>query len=145
MSAQIKESEYWQQLKRGLDGFDVHMSRIENAAGSGISDVSACHRGVEVWLELKVSHGNKLSFRNTQRIWISKRSAVGGNVLLIINMAGETVIYKAMDVVHLPHKNAPDNRSFTVDLSDMPPPAAKFKKPIPWEEVLSTIFFTIWK
>ncbi len=139
MIAQVKESYFWQQIKTGLESADTHLSRIENSAGTGISDVSACHKGVEVWIELKIFHGNQLSFRNSQRTWIARRAAVGGIVWVVARKDDEIHIYDAELTINCKHTPRGD-KAFTINKSDLPVPSFSCKKPFKWEAIKLTLF-----
>jgi hypothetical protein len=131
----MKESAFWQQTKAGLDGPDVHLSRIENTAGTGISDVNMCCNGVEIFIELKMFHGTKLHFRMSQRSWIVRHLNCGGRVFVMARMGDVLYLYNAqvcMDAEHTPHA---DRKSFTVDIKALPPPLYVCKKPFKWREV----------
>ncbi len=141
MSTDVKESYFWQQVKAGLEDIRTHLSRIENTAGTGISDVSACNKGREVWLELKVFHGNNIHFRSSQRIWITRRVAVGGKVLVLARKDDELLLYEARHVLAAPFtSHGEDRKSFHVKYADMPYPNYSCKKPFRWEEVRNAIF-----
>ena len=55
----MTESELWKMLKPGFDGLGVAM-RLENTAGASVPDVLLVSEGVFVFVELKISHGNKI-------------------------------------------------------------------------------------
>lgn len=72
----------------------LHITRIENAVGSGTPDVEGCFNGVQFWWELKVGSvdkkGNvKVSFRPTQIPWLKRRCLVGGKAFAIIKIGRE--------------------------------------------------------
>ena len=137
----IKESALWQQVKNGLEDEQTHLSRIENTAGTGISDVSACSHGVEVWLELKVFHGNDLHFRNSQRAWIKRRLEVGGRVFVIARKEGAMFMYAAGDVLTAPFiQHPPERKSFHVKSQDLPRALYACDKPFKWQELREKLF-----
>lgn len=137
----IKESALWQQVKNGLEDVDTHLSRIENVAGTGISDVNACSHGVETWLELKMFHGNDLHFRNSQRAWISRRLAVGGRVFIVARQDDVLRVYSAAKVLVAPFtQHSPEKKSFHVKWADLPIPLYIGKKPFNWSGVRRIIF-----
>lgn len=124
-----------------MESSDVHLSRVENTAGSGISDVTACHAGVEVWIELKVMHGNNLHFRNSQRSWIVRRTDVGGRVLVIVRWDDCLVIWKGRDAVLAPSTSITGKKAFYVKQSDLPVPLYACNKPFNWKEIKQAIFY----
>lgn len=137
----IKESALWQQVKNGLEDVDTHLCRLENSAGSGVPDVNACSHGVEVWLELKMFHGNDLHFRNSQRAWISRRLAVGGRVFIVARKDDQLLIYRAASMLAAPFtQHPPEKKSFHVKWADLPIPLFLCKKPFKWADVRRTIF-----
>ena len=141
MGVNVKESYFWQQVKAGLEDAETHLSRIENTAGTGISDVSACRAGVETWIELKVFHGNGVHFRTSQRIWITRRLAAGGRVVVLARKDDQLLLYRAAEVLAAPcTAHGADKKSFHVRLDDMPQPLFSCCKPFQWGEVRSRIF-----
>jgi hypothetical protein len=141
MKSQVLETYFWQQVKGGLESLDTHLSRVENTAGTGISDVTACHQGIEVWLELKIVHSKRLYFKNSQRIWIAKRTAVGGNVKVVARKDSELFVWDARPVVlDCPHTPSTDNKAFSIKEDDMPAPLYHCRQPFNWREIKATIF-----
>lgn len=140
----VLESYFWSQIKTGLESEFTHLSRIENTAGSGVADVTACHSSVDVWLELKIFHKNKLQFRNSQGIWIRKRSRVGGRIFVLARRdhlsSAQMLLYKAIDVVEAPSKPLPEKKSFLVDWDDLPDPIYYCDKPFKWTAIHEHIF-----
>ena len=137
----IKESALWQQVKNGLEDEHTHLSRVENTAGTGISDVTACSHGVEVWLELKVFHGNDLHFRNSQRAWIKRRLEVGGRVFVIARDGEMLYAWAAGDVLAAPFtQHPPECKSFHVKAVDLPAPLYSCRKPFNWRELREKLF-----
>jgi Holliday junction resolvase len=78
----VKESELWQKLKRGF-GDGVHLTRIENTAGTGVSDVLAVSAGKYIMIELKVAHAHWIEFRPAQIAWIAQHVTCGGDVRVV--------------------------------------------------------------
>lgn len=136
----VKESYFWQQLKAGLEDNDTQLSRVENTAGTGVSDVTAAHGGREAWLELKIFHGNSLSFRNAQRIWIMKRVRCGGRVFVVARFIDELLVYDGLTAVSAPSKPASNLKSFTVNMSDLGDPLLRCGKPFKYDTVRQIIF-----
>lgn len=79
------ESDFWKQLRKALIDTcpGVHATRIENTAVAGVSDVTICFRGREVWTELKVMRRGRLKFRTSQKVWTPLRRAAGGRVFCL--------------------------------------------------------------
>ncbi len=66
----MKESSFWRLVKEHLPG---EAQRIENSAGTGQPDVLWCDSGHEIWIELKVAKGNRITVRPSQRQWLEGR------------------------------------------------------------------------
>lgn len=147
MSTAVKESYFWTQVKAGLGDDETQLCRIENTAGTGIFDVNGCRAGREVWIELKVFHGNRVHFRNSQRIWGLRRASVGGNLYVLIrhdNGLGGAVmlLYSAMAVFNVAYKSEPGGKSFSILSNDMPEPLYRCSKPFRWDGLRTQIFET---
>lgn len=137
---QVKESYFWTQIKAGLNDEHTHLCRIENTAGTGISDVNVCVNGLELWLELKVFHGKYLHFRTSQRIWITRRLQVGGTVWIVTRNGDDLEIYDAAATMAAPHKSYPEKKSFRIAIEDLPTPVYRCSKPFKWVEVRKVLF-----
>jgi hypothetical protein len=140
MRQQVTESYFWQQVRTGLSDDLTHLCRIENVAGTGISDVNGCRRGQEVWIELKIFHGRRLYFRSSQRSWVVERDRVGGRVLVLARRDDQAMLYRAVDVVLAPHSVVKEGKSFHVDADDLPLPLYSCRKPFNWFELSLAIF-----
>ena len=117
------EKAIWTHIKRETDR-DVHWTRIEAWAGSGIPDLNGAYSWpsnaqqtpVEIWCELKVCSTIKFNaaglWRPAQIAWQIKRSRVSRNVYnLISHPRAEVVrIYDAGQVaeVHCPSSESPE-------------------------------------
>ena len=140
MSIQVRESYFWQQVKIGLDNVETHLVRIENSAGNGISDVNACCRGQEIWLELKVFHGRRLYFRNSQKSWIVRRSEVGGRIFVLARNEDTLIMYDAAAMMQCEAIHGNDGKSFSVDVDKLPPSIYVCRKPFKWAELREKLF-----
>lgn len=142
----VSESYLWQQFKAGLEDDRTQLCRIENTAGTGISDVSGCHlpigsaSGIEAWIELKVFHGNNLHFRNSQWIWITRGHSVGRRIFVVARKDDEIRTYSAIDVVASHRYTNKKGTSFYVKGQDLPSPLYACGKPFKWEKMRSVIF-----
>lgn len=137
---QVKESYFWKQVKAGLEDQHTQLCRIENTAGTGISDVNICSHGVEVWLELKVFRRKYLHFRTSQRVWITRRTSVGGLVWIVARNGDDFEIYDAVAILACPHKSNPDKKSFSIAAADLPSPVYRCSKPYKWREIREALF-----
>ncbi len=70
----MKESSFWRLVKERLPGVT---QRIENTAGNGIPDVLWTDSGYEIWIELKIMTGNRITVRPSQRQWLEGRNRTG--------------------------------------------------------------------
>jgi Holliday junction resolvase len=138
----MKESEFWRQVKVGLEAQGAHLSRIENTAGSGIPDVNACRGGVEVWIELKIFHGRRLYFRNSQRSWIFRRDAAGGQIFVLARKDERLFLYCGIDCVRVSSSSMVGDKSFSVLDVDLPNPIYSCMKPFKWPQIRDAIFGT---
>jgi hypothetical protein len=106
-----------------------------------MSDVNACRRGVETWIELKISHGNWLHFRNSQRGWIVRRAVAGGTVLVVARHLDSLYMWLAKDLMDPAIAVNVDEKSFKVALDKaLPLKLACWTKPYQWTEVADAIF-----
>ena len=140
MSSTVKESYFWKQVKAGLEDVETDLCRIENVAGTGIFDVNACRRGREAWIELKVFHGRKIYFRNSQRSWAVRRSKVGGRALVLVRNDDVLFLHSAIAIVNAKSTPGNDGKSFSVDASDLPAPLFTCAKPFKWSALREAIF-----
>ena len=139
---QLKESDFWRQVRAKLANDLTHVCRVENDAGTGIFDVNACHHGKEVWIELKVLHGRRIHFRTSQKSWGVRRAEVGGRVLLLVRQDESTVLYDAWPIFQVTStKVERDGKSFSIVVDDMPAPIWSGKKPLDWDGLRHAIFW----
>ena len=144
MSVHVKESYFWTQIKAGLEDEGTHLTRVENDAGVGVFDITACSEGVEAWIELKIVHSGRLHFRNSQRSWGIRRWEVGGRTLILARNDDSTpstmLLYDANDVFRCINKPSKDGKSFSINLSAMPEPLFQCNKPFNWRQLRLKIF-----
>lgn len=83
--ANYKESQLWTLLRNGFKKTPgIHLTRIENIASSGVSDVIMTHKGITRFIELKVTeHKHYLYFRHAQIVWALEEIKAGGRPLCI--------------------------------------------------------------
>jgi hypothetical protein len=84
----------WLSNTRKVFKADLHMNRVENSAISGMPDVEGflVHHG-QFWIELKSAKRPKrldtpirMKFQPGQAEWLIKRSKLGGNVWMLIQV-----------------------------------------------------------
>jgi hypothetical protein len=83
----MTESEYWRQCRDALYSKIpkqyLHLTRIENWAGVGVSDLNGCYHGNEFWVEFKVAE-QRVKFQKGQVPWIYRRWRAGGKVFIAV-------------------------------------------------------------
>ena len=136
------EAELWQMIKHGLSKQPhLHMCRVEDSAGSGMPDVDACRDGATAKVELKVTHGRWLHFRNSQRSWTARRAVAGGAVFVLAYCDGSLYLWRTIDLFSESMVHSVDDKSFKVALSDaMPLKLDAWSKPYPWNGVADALF-----
>jgi len=137
----MRESAFWQLVKKNLSPA-VHATRIENSAGAGQSDVNACRRGVEAWVELKIQHGNFLEFRSAQLQWIGARLRAGGRVVVLAEHRGAVVLYHGgvcFGTVGYPAKPVSGKKAVRVRADDCYV-LLRTGKPFDWKSIEAKIF-----
>lgn len=137
----MKESYFWQTVRSHIP--EVHWSRIENVAGSGIPDLNGCYGGKELWVELKMFRGKQISLRNSQLVWTAKHLQAGGDVVLIARKDDEIWVFEGSVILMLSRdpdiSRSVDDKSVTM----VPPPERALKifhKPFHWEGLRHLLF-----
>ena len=71
----------------------LHINRVENILVSGMPDVELCHKGQQIWVELKVKafpkRANtpiKIRFEPAQRPWIGRRTKAQGCAFVLLQL-----------------------------------------------------------
>lgn len=90
-----RENRLWKWLSGARKTFklSLHMSRIENAVGSGMADVEGCLRGDQFWIELKsvarparASTPLRPKFQPKQAPWLRRRVEAGGRAYVLVQV-----------------------------------------------------------
>lgn len=89
----MNESGVWQYIRKGMQGMCL-MTRIESSAGNGVPDVIIHHDNGHSFLELKYikewpkrpGTKVKLPLRPEQKLWITSRGALSGNVWVLFRI-----------------------------------------------------------
>ena len=118
----------YEPMRKAADPAVIDIMRIENAVGTGMSDVNMHCNGVDAWIENKVFHGNQLTFQPTQPGWILNRRRVGGRVFVLARKTSTLYLYDGARVRELISEGIKTPALFTT------------KKPFDWQEVFSQIF-----
>lgn len=134
----MRESSFWSLVKSHVPA-GVHAIRIENTAGAGQPDVNMCRDGREVWVELKVAHGERIEIRWSQYVWWRARLSVVGRVRVLVRRDdGRIEMYDPMRVCELVglghYTQIKGKKAFTVFLGALIP-IATFYKPYDWKQV----------
>jgi len=123
------ESAFWKLVKSHIPK-DCHCSRIENLAGTGIPDATACLNGREIWIELKVARGNRVSVSPSQVGWITRRLAAGAvNIWFLVRKS---------DSIHLIHGNFAHLLHSGANIHGIS--RRVYTKPFAWDELWKDLF-----
>jgi len=137
----VKESYFWQTVKAHIP--EVHWSRIENVAGSGIPDLNGCLNGKEVWIELKMFRGNRITLRSSQLVWMTKRLRVLGDVVVMARKDDEIWLINGRQVVEMTSDPVISKSTDDKSVSMAPPVESALKvfhKPLDWEDIRRLLF-----
>jgi hypothetical protein len=131
------EAALWQLVKKNISG---HLIRVENTAGSGTPDVHACYKGRETWIELKLAHGNFISFRASQISFFAKRCILQyGKVKVLWRKKDEICVADGMSVMDaLENAVALPDGSVKIPIADIT--HQKFLKPWKWYEITEKVY-----
>lgn len=95
MADKVREARLWRWLKLAKKVFRnrLHMSRVENAVGTGMADVEGCLEGSQFWLELKCEARPKdpktkivPRFEPEQEPWHRRRRLSGGRAFVLFQI-----------------------------------------------------------
>ena len=120
-----QESKLYEDLRKALP--NVHFQRIETNVGLGIPDVNGCGKGIEFWLELKVSSGTALRLSKFQKSWIIRRGREGGRVFILRKALSERALKLYQWTSAMVHEPS------------TPVPFANFPYPVDYDHLLQTI------
>lgn len=100
-NAKTRETDLWDWMKKLKRVYKkrLHMSRVENAVGTGMSDVEGCLEdplsgiGIQFWIELKCEKRPardtttiKPRFQSTQEPWHRRRRDAGGRTFVLLQV-----------------------------------------------------------
>lgn len=96
----MKETKLYAKLKPHFDQWGI-VDRVENALGSGMSDIFYNFSGNVGWIETKLMKKGELYFEKFQPNWIRRHVRQGFPRMFIIAMDEEETIYlwNAIDVI----------------------------------------------
>ena len=137
------ESDFSKVLLKGLRSVGVLADRIESSAGSnGMSDINALYNKREIWIETKIIHSRRVSFRTFQGSWITQRISNGATIFVVARKLDEIYAWYPIDLLLLPRKIALDTKSFTAPVLDVPPLLKIVSRPkFDWIKLRDTLFF----
>lgn len=124
----MKETSLWAKLRPNLAAWG-ECDRVENAVGSGMSDVFYNIDGKTGWIETKVAKGELIYFEKFQPGWIAKHHRLGARMFVMVIDKAETIhLYPAGVILKAPR--TPVGKWTTVDMRDLPP---VFNMPKPYK------------
>lgn len=96
----MNESSVWQYIKAGMAGRWL-ATRLESSSGNGVPDVTFSMPNINGFLELKYipewpkrpETKVKLPLRPEQKLWISTRGKMGGNVWVLCRVADDFYLF----------------------------------------------------
>ena len=63
----------------------VHWQSIEvPAINKGVPDCNGCYKGVDFWVENKLTHGWTIGLRTEQAAWLTRRARAGGKARIAV-------------------------------------------------------------
>lgn len=81
----LPEQKLWDMVRDKTKHLPVHWQRVETAmTGAGVPDLNMCYKGIEMWVELKVTATTRPEIRPLQCSWHLKRHRAGGRSLFLI-------------------------------------------------------------
>lgn len=116
----MRESSVRHMLKERW-GKIAHVCPIENSAGTGLSDMNICYKGIDIWMELKLrqecpkKHDTPILkgyMRPQQKIWIMQRLEFEAkNIFLFARIEDEFFLYhiSSMDALSAIENMSIDN------------------------------------
>lgn len=81
-----------------------HVVAIENNIGRGTPDLNICHKGIEVWVELKIFVGGRVLIRPEQNAWGMNRGlAHNGRVFIAALHPNDRIHFWKFPIFTVPH------------------------------------------
>jgi len=114
----MTEQKLWQRMKSWLCGYSV---RLENAVSEGLSDALWCPRGLAVFLELKIQHGNWIVVRNSQMVFgLDVRKSVPNpqHLFVVYNLARPALMCYTYNTIKLLPSSTGQNKAIRVLMKD---------------------------
>ena len=124
----MRETELFQKFQPHLSKWGAY-DRVENALGSGMSDVFYNIGGSVGWVETKVAKGDWIYFEKFQPNWINKHLRQGFRRMFILVMdKHETIhLWRAHQVLDVPR--VPYEKWQCVNVNDLPRAVVEMYKP----------------
>ena len=86
------ESKLWKLVKKNTEK-NIHWTRIESWAGSGIPDLHGISDGIDVWVELKVTQSNHIRLSPFQHSWHFRHTLHGGRAFIMLQTLKQRLLY----------------------------------------------------
>ncbi len=86
------ESKLWKLVKKNTEK-NIHWTRIESWAGSGIPDLHGISDGIDIWVELKVTQSNHIRLSPFQHSWHFRHTLHGGRAFIMLQTLKQRLLY----------------------------------------------------
>lgn len=123
----MRETKLYQKIRPHLLVWG-ECDRVENAAGSGMSDVFYNIGGICGWIETKVAKGDLIYFEKFQLPWIGKHHRHGARMFVLVMDRYDTIHLYPAGVI-LKAERTPYEKWVTVNMKELPP---VFNMPAPY-------------
>lgn len=131
----MRETELFQKLQPHLSKWGAY-DRVENALGSGMSDVFYNINGSVGWIETKVAKGDMIYFEKFQPNWINKHLRQGFKKMfvMVLDKRHDIHLWYASEVLAAPRM--PYEKWQVVNISDLPEASVVVERPYRnWDDV----------
>ena len=100
----MDETDIYNKIRNNWAGLDI--IRIESSASNGIPDLNFCHEGFDVWMELKILHGDRIYLERFQSQFHVRRNRAGGKSIIfaadpkrikVLRLSDPLALSKAID------------------------------------------------
>lgn len=114
----MKETALFAKLRPQLANWGEY-DRVENSAGSGMSDVFYNIGGRTGWIEMKVAHGDLIYFEKFQPQWMRKHVKQGARIFVMVMDKREAIHLYPAGVI-LAARMFPKEKWTCVDQTELP-------------------------
>jgi Holliday junction resolvase len=131
------EKTFYKLFKKHLPSV-ADCQRIETGStGLGIPDLNVCHKGREIWIELKIVKGRRVKLSPEQIAWHHRRNRAGGETYIIARDKYDGPRKGKMDVIYI-WKGKVVVEVFEKGIDY--PAMATFISPFKWDDVMAALF-----